>query len=444
MKFFFVTFGCKVNQYETQALREAWQAQGGEESTTPAGADVVCINSCAITGKGERDARNAVYRLRREAPNAHIVLTGCAAKLVDAYKPRANAPHARPDIILPQTDKARLLCLADVLAENTPHGADTPAPTPAAAFPAFEIAHFHRARPVLKVQDGCAHRCTYCIVPLTRGRPTSRDPQAIVAEARRLFAAGHAELMVSGINLSQYGRDCPDFGDFWAMLHGLDHALAPDHAGTARLRISSLEPSQLDQRGVETLMACAMPCPHLHISLQHTSPQVLKRMGRGHYGVDDLYRALERLRTHWPRMGLGCDLLVGFPSESEADVDCLLRDIASLPLSYAHVFPYSARPGTAAATFPNQVPKHEKLARARAVREAVAHRQQVFLREQLACTRMLLAPDLAAVEGTHGVNEFYADCELVGVTNARGPIPAGLVPVRPLDVRGTTLLVAPL
>ena len=441
MKFFVVTFGCKVNQYETQALREAWQAQGAVECATPAGADIVCINSCAITGKGERDARNAVYRLRREAPQARIILTGCAAKLVESFKPRAGAPHERPDIILPQVDKARLLRLADVLAGE--------AATPNAhAFPPFAITRFSRARPVLKVQDGCAHRCTYCIVPLTRGKPQSREPAAITAEAERLFAAGYAELMVSGINLSQYGRDKPEYGDFWGMLRMLDTALAPQWAGKARLRISSLEPSQLQERGLGVLTSCVMLCPHLHISLQHTSPAVLKRMGRGHYGVGDLYRALERLHAHWPRMGLGCDLLVGFPGESEADVECLLRDIANLPLSYAHVFPYSARPGTAAATFPHQIPKREKEARARAVREAVAQRQQIFLQDQLDCETMLLAPDLPQEAGHNasaprGVNQFYADCE---ISDSLPPNASqrGLIPVRPQAVRGTSLVVSPL
>lgn len=467
MKFFCVTFGCKVNQYETQALREAWQAQGAVECSSPAGADVICINSCAITGKGERDARNAVYRLRREAPHAKIVLTGCAAKLVDAFQPRPNAPHERPDIILPQTDKARLLQLSSLLETSAERfGANNAPPAKAGAreYPPFAISHFHRARPVLKVQDGCAHRCTYCIVPLTRGQPVSREPAAIVAEARRLLCAGHVELMVSGINLAQYGRDRPEYGDFWHMLRTLDAALAPEFGQSARLRISSLEPSQLlgkrgnkgadgdGKRGLETLASCSMACPHLHISLQHTSRHVLRRMGRGHYGVEDLYTAVEALRRHWPRMGLGCDVLVGFPGESDADIDCLLGDIASLPLTYAHVFPYSARPGTAAASFPGQIPRSEKLARAKAVRDAVAQRQQAFLREQMACTDMLLAPESAQLAGStealRGVNQYYVDCELEVPQPAHGlqahnVAGKGLLPVLPTGVRGNTLVVRP-
>lgn len=198
---------------------------------------------------------------------------------------------------------------------------------------------------MLKVQDGCQHRCTYCIVPLTRGRCLSRPPEDVIAEARRLLLAGHAEIMISGINLRQYGRDNADFGDFWSLLRRLDAALAPEFAGRGRFRISSLEPSQLDDEGVETLMACRMLCPQLHISLQHASQPVLRRMGRGHYTAEMLQRAVERLHAHWPVMGLGADIIAGFPGEREEDVACLLDFVRETPFSYAHVFPYSRRPG---------------------------------------------------------------------------------------------------
>ena len=290
--FHLLTFGCKVNQYETQSLREAWQRQGGVECDDPAGADVICVNSCAITAKGERDARAALLRLRRLAPQARLVLTGCAAQLPGVLTPprRRNAGQALPsaDLIVPQADKARLLDAGWRRATLPPSPAAAEGP---AAFPPFAIDGFRRARPVLKVQDGCEHRCTYCIVPLTRGQCRSRSPQEVIAEARRLFRAGYAELMLSGINLRQYGRDRPEYGDFWQLLLRLDQALAPEFAGRARLRISSLEPGQLDARGVDSLLSCRLVCPHLHISLQHASREVLPRMGRGHYRAEALREA---------------------------------------------------------------------------------------------------------------------------------------------------------
>jgi tRNA A37 methylthiotransferase MiaB len=463
-KFFLVTFGCKVNQYETEALREAWLRLGGEECDNPAQAAVVCVNSCAITAKGERDARNAVYRLRREAPQARLILTGCAARLFADYHPRRGAFWAAPDLILPQERKSLLLRgpwpendapaetppasrLSD--AANRPSGSAATIP---AAFPPFRIEGFKRARPVLKIQDGCAHRCTYCIVPLTRGRPRSRPVAEIVAEARRLLAAGHAEIMLSGINLAQYGRDAAT-GDFWNLLTTLDAALAHKYAGRARLRISSLEPGQLDRRGLEALRACRLLCPHLHISLQHASQSVLKRMGRGHYTAAMLAQAVEALTDHWPRLGLGVDVIAGFPGETEADMRLLEDFLAALPLTYAHVFPYSRRPGTAADRFADQVPHKEKLERAARLRALADRKRRDFLQSQLALPRMLLAPD-ARADGTHadrngglphGVNEYYAACRLRPAPGApptqNGQQGNGLLPVRPVAALDKELLV---
>ncbi len=455
-KFFIITFGCKVNQYESQSQREAWQKLGGVECDAPGQADVLCVNSCAITARGERDARNAVFRLRREAPAARLILTGCAAQLFANFRPRPGAIWAEPDLLVPQEAKSSLL-------RGPWSGKSLPALPPETAFPPFQIRAFRRARPVLKVQDGCAHRCTYCIVPLTRGKPRSRAPQEILEEARRLLRAGYAELMLSGVNLRQYGRDVPGYGDFWSLLHFLDENLAPEFEGRARLRISSLEPSQLAGRGLTTLTDCRLLCPHLHISLQHASPAVLKRMGRGHYTAAMLEEAVAALATRWPRMGLGADILVGFPGETDKDLRLLLELIERLPLSYAHVFPYSRRPGTAADSFTGHLPQAVKLGRAALAREAVARRHQRFLLDQLDLPHMLVAPDTlkrlpsetkraaaenATVHGSgawrKGVNEFYAPC-LFRFPAADGASqadrPTGLLPARPVRVTEKGLLV---
>lgn len=487
-KFYLVTFGCKVNQYETQSLREAWLAQGGVECSAPAEADVVCVNSCAITSKGERDARNAVFRLRREAPSSRLILTGCAARLFADYKPRPGAIWAAPDLLVPQEEKSRLLQgpWADLDGDGiTPPAGELEATPPAAtvaaanpaqteaqasqqAFPPFQISAFKRARPVLKVQDGCAHRCTYCIVPSTRGKPRSRPVDEIVSEARRLLQAGHAEIMVSGINLGQYGRGT-DTGDFWNLLRTLDAALAPEFAGQARLRISSLEPGQLDQQGLDALLACRMLCPHLHISLQHGSQAVLKRMGRGHYTPAMLEHAVNTLASHWPIMGLGADIIAGFPDETEDDMRQLLELIDRLPMSYAHVFPYSRRPGTAADRFDGQIPQSLKLERAARLREAVGRKQQAFLAEQLKLPRMLVAADnpqafadsasapadtiavapavpesagKSKKNAVKGVNEYYAACSIrLSAQGKRPGADAGLLPARPVAVTEKGLVV---
>ena len=438
-KFHFVTFGCKVNQYETQALREAWTAQGGTECDSPDAADVVCINSCAITARGERDARNALFRVRRDAPGARVLLTGCAARLVAG---QTAAGRDAPDAVIVQEAKSRLLAGPESVADGLTDTADADA-----AFPPFEISGFRRARPVLKVQDGCRHRCTYCIVPLTRGACRSRDPFDAIREARRLLEAGYAELMISGINLRQYGRDKAEYGDFWSLLQRLDAALAPEFAGRARLRISSLEPSQLDARGLDILRGCRMVCPHLHISLQHASPAVLRRMGRGHYSADMLEQAVHELRAHWPVMALGADLLLGFPGESEEDVRCLLDFVERMPFSYAHVFPYSRRPGTAADRMDGQLPQQLKQERAARVRAAVTERQEAFREAQLRLPRLLAAPEAPMQDGRprnrpfKGVNEYYVPC-LLPPEAAQAAETHRLIPVRPLELTPKGLRVA--
>ena len=424
-KFFIATFGCKVNQYESQSLREAWQKLGGEECDVPGEADVLCVNSCAITAKGERDARNAVFRLRREAPAARLILTGCAARLFTKFRPLPGAAWAEPDLLVPQEDKSRLLRgpWPEGNAPGLPAAESIRAEAPA-NFPPFRISSFRRARPVLKVQDGCAHRCTYCIVPLTRSR-----------------------------------RRASSRTSFWDLLRFLDGHLAPEFAGRARLRISSLEPSQLDRRGLETLTACRMLCPHLHISLQHASPAVLKRMGRGHYTAGMLEEGVAALAAHWPRMGLGADILVGFPGETDEDLRLLLELVQRLPLSYAHVFPYSRRPGTAAEAFAGHLPQALKLRRAAEVRAAVARRHQDFLRDQLALPRMLVAADIlkhapagadAGMPETDGpsglckgVNEFYAPCFFRAPANGTvsPEVLSGLLAARPVRATEKGLLV---
>nr|WP_308620393.1 MiaB/RimO family radical SAM methylthiotransferase [uncultured Desulfovibrio sp.] len=437
--FHIMTFGCKVNQYESQAIREAWQAHGGVPATVPEAADVVLINSCAVTARAERDARNAVFRVRRAAPQARIILTGCAARLFRSFRPRPGAVWAKPDLCLGNEAKDRLL--------NGPW-TDTWEEPPTQGYPPFRIRTFSRARAVLKIQDGCVHRCTYCIVPRTRGVPRSRPPQEALAEARILLAAGHAELVLSGINLGQYGRDRPEYGDFWRLLRFLDAELAPEFAGRARLRLSSLEPSQLDARGLEVLAGCRMVCPHLHISLQHASQAVLRRMGRGHYSVATLETALAAMASFWPRMGLGADILVGFPGETGEDFRILLETVERLPLSYAHVFPYSRRPGTAAARFEGHLPARLRLERAAAARAAVERRRRYFWEAQLQLPRMFIASDDGAVKGGRGiqkgVNEYYVPCRF------HSPMAAGdvngrrrLVEARPVGLDARGLLVEP-
>lgn len=430
-RFFLFTLGCKVNQYESHALREAWLEQGGKEALVPEDANTILVNSCAVTARAVADLRAALRRLRRAAPHARIIVTGCAARALEAD--RASIPEA--DELVFHEDKADLVHgLFGKLPESDCKASDTAI----ASFPPFRLSGYNRSRAVLKIQDGCSHGCAYCFVPLARGRARSRSYEESVAEARRLLDAGFREIVISGVNLRQYHE--PGGGDFWDFLARLDAELAPQWAGQARFRVSSLEPGQMGQKALHTLAACRLVAPHLHISLQSGSPAVLERMGRGHYNPEALPRFLAALGGIWPRFGLGADILCGFPGESETEAQESLALIKALPLSYAHVFPYSKRPGTRAAAMPGQVPAPVKKARAAEVRAVVDDKKQLFWRSLLEQKRLLAVFDQG--KGS-GVCEYYADC-LVEPGSAL-PVKSGnsLVAVRPVGLGAKGLLVQP-
>lgn len=436
-RFFIHTLGCKINQYESQSLREAWAAQGLEEAASARGADLVVVNSCAVTGRAVADLRRSVRRLQRENPDARLVLTGCAVQVL-----AGELAEAFPDALLvPQEDKDALLAAAPAPAPGPdPVPACGPVPPGAnARFQAFAVSGFHRARAVLKVQDGCSHRCTYCIVPSTRGPAVSRPPDEALAEVRRLLDGGWREVVLSGINLRQFGRDLDPAMDFWDLVASLDAALAPDWAGRARLRISSLDPGQLGDKALETLAASRLVCPHLHLSLQSLSPAVLRRMGRGHYGPREVLAWVERLRDVWPVFGLGADLLTGFPGETDAQFLETLQYCEKLPLSYAHVFPYSRRPGTPAASFDGQVDAATARERAARLRNLAEAKKAAFL--AALAERGELAVVVEGGRPARGASEFYAECRFDGPA----PAPAGrLVRARPVAAHADCILVSAL
>ena len=405
--FHIATLGCKVNQYESEALRQAWLAAGATESPDPAGASVILINTCAVTARAVSDVRQLVRRLRRASPGARIMLTGCAIQLSGPeYTSIADLPGI--ERIVPQPEKHTLLSLF------------SPANVPLAAppaFPPFAISNFARARPILKVQDGCSHRCAFCVVPIARGKPASRPFKNTAEELQRLLDAGFREIVLAGVNLRQFGPDLPASPespaapDFWDLLDYLNERFAPEWAGRARLRLSSLDPGQFTEKALNTLARNRLLCPHLHLSLQSGSPETLRRMGRGHYSPGILLPFLERLAAAWPTLALGADLLVGFPGETDTHFAHTLDLVRALPMTYGHVFPYSRRPNTPAATLPGQISKEVRADRSSRLRAELAAKNTAFIDRLLALPHLTLAPENAT---SHGLCEFYIPCALSG------------------------------
>ncbi len=461
-KFHVSTLGCKINQYESEAVAEAWRAGGLVECDAPEQAQVLLVNSCAVTNRAVSDLRATVRRLRKGNPTARIVVTGCAAQVL--REELSAMPEV--DVVVPQDRKPELLVgsfmtgsyMANSLINLRPAPSLAPSPTPDAGaqpFPPFEIRRFRRARAVVKVQDGCSHRCTYCIVPLTRGPSVSRAPEEAIAEMRRLFEAGYRELVVSGVNLRQYGRDLSAPLDFWDLLARVQAELGPEWGGRARLRLSSVEPGQLDAKALDVLGASTLVAPHLHLSLQSGDPEVLRRMGRGHYRPAQVLDFLAGLSGIWPRLGLGADILTGFPGETEAQFENTCAFCRELPLTYAHVFPYSPRPGTPAAGLKDSLLKAERTARAAKLRGIAEAKKRAFAKTLAA--QPLLTVLLEKAEGDTtaktgegvGVCEYYTSCLVRASSEVRAPsqvratraggaplAPGRLVAMRPVGVEG--------
>jgi threonylcarbamoyladenosine tRNA methylthiotransferase MtaB len=393
MKIAFYTLGCKVNQYETQALSERFAALGFEVVGTDERADVYVINSCTVTGIADRKSRNCARRSKRANPDALTVLTGCYAELgADSLKDVSEI-----DMLVGNDDKEKLPELImgvigvnrdDAARRGHANGAredcDVSAGSRGESTAGREYANgaredrdvaagsrgestagreysngvtglADRARAYIKIEDGCDRRCSYCIVPHTRGGVRSRDLGDIVAEARALVANGYKELVLTGVNAALYGgaggRGIIDVIDAVSKI-----------GGDFRVRLSSLEPTVIDASYAAELLKREILCPHLHLSLQSGSDAVLSAMNRD-YTMRDYLRIADVLRSHDPLFSITTDIIAGFPGETEADHAASLKAIRDVGFSRAHVFRYSRRPGTPAADMSEQIPSRVKAER---------------------------------------------------------------------------------
>ncbi len=415
-----ITYGCKVNQYESQAIREYWLSLGAKEvlSKSDKKIDLFLLSGCAVTAEAIADARQMVNKLGRDFPSGKVIVSGCAA--------------AAEPLDFKQTNV--LACIAqqakEILLKFHPLNLPEDWQEQDQVYPDFSIKNFERSRPVLKIQDGCSHGCTYCIVPLTRGKARSRDPQSSMKELESFLNSGFREIMISGINLRQYYADKENF---WGFLRHIQKEFGEKWQGRARIRLSSLEPKQLNSEALETLEQVTLLCPHLHLSLQSGSQSVLQRMGREHYTPEFIVENVNKLTKFWPKFALGADILMGFPGESKEEVHETLAMVKALPLTYAHVFPYSKRPKTKAANMPNHLSKEIKQEHAAMVRNLIEEKKNQFLNSMLNLETMHLSLDLG--EKNVGWNEYYVSCYLENAKQSHE-----LQEVKPLRVENNKLI----
>jgi len=380
-----VTLGCRLNTFESEVMRELGAAAGLE--------DTVIVNTCAVTAEAERQARQTIRRLRRENPRAHIVVTGCAAQL----NPETFAAMDEVDRVLGNEEKLDPGLLAGKGAAVEVADIMTVRETAAHLISGFE----GRTRAFVQIQQGCDHRCTFCIIPFARGRNRSILPQAIADQVRTLAEAGYKEVVLTGVDICSYGADLPGSPGLAVMI-GQVLARVPE---LKRLRLSTLDPAAIGDDLLNLFAEDQRLMPHLHLSLQAMDDMVLKRMKRRHLSAD-AFDVVCRARKARPDAVFGADLIAGFPTETEAMFENTLAAVADLGLAHLHVFPYSPRPGTPAAEMP-QVAAPVRKNRARRLRLAGDAGLKRFLESRAGTTAQVLVE-----KDRRGLSQHYASVKL--------------------------------
>lgn len=353
MRVSFYTLGCKVNQNETGALEQLFCRSGYTLAGPGEAADVYVVNSCTVTAGGDKKSRQWLRRAKREAPGAVTVLAGCYPQAF----PAEAAAVAEADVVVGNAARQEMLSAVERALATGERVVDIRAHEKGEAFEELPMETFEgHTRAFIKVQDGCDRQCAYCVIPKARGRSRSRAQGSILAELQALGAAGYKEVVLSGINLPSYGKDTG------ADLTGLIEACA-GVAGIERIWLGSLEPDLLTDRDIARMAACKKLCPQFHLSLQSGCEATLRRMRRT-YTAAQYALVVDKLRAAYGgAASFTTDVIVGFPGETEADFCESMAFVERQRFLKVHVFPYSSRPGTPAASFPGQLPEAEKAAR---------------------------------------------------------------------------------
>ncbi len=372
----FTTLGCRLNAYETEAMKELSQQAGLS--------DAVIVNTCAVTSEAVRKARQEIRKLRRENPDARLIVTGCAAQT----EPETFAQMDEVDAVIGNSEKMRPETwkgmAADFIGETEAVQVDdimSVTETAGHLIDGFGT----RSRAYVQVQNGCDHRCTFCIIPYGRGNSRSVPAGIVVDQIKRLVEKGYNEVVLTGVDLTSWGADLPaqpKLGDLVMRIL----KLVPD---LPRLRISSIDSIEVDENLMQAIANEPRLMPHLHLSLQHGDDLILKRMKRRHLR-DDAIRFTEEARKLRPDMTFGADIIAGFPTESDAHFENSLKLVTDCDLTWLHVFPYSKREGTPAARIPQQVNGNVIKERAARLRDAGAAQVERHLAAQVGRTHSIL------------------------------------------------------
>ena len=401
MKIAFYTLGCKVNQYESQAMSEKAAANGYEIVTAGEEADVYVVNSCTVTAESDRKTRQAVRKFKRNHPESIVVLTGCMPQAFPQDAERLE----QADIVLGNKNNYRLFDLLNRYFSCGQRVIDIEEHKTGDKFSGGDISGFERrTRAVVKIEDGCNRFCSYCIIPYSRGRVRSKPIDELKCELEKLSEAGFAEVVLVGINLSAYGSDIG--------LNICDAVELADGMNFRRVRLGSLEPDHITDDVIERLSKLRSFCPQFHISLQSGCDNTLKAMNR-HYSAEEYFELCRKLRASFPDATITTDIMVGFPTESEEDFAENVHFAQKVGFEKVHVFPYSPREGTKAAKMP-QIEKSVKEKRSHIMIEKTEEIRQNFLKNQIGKTLEVLLETRHADGCVEGYTKNYTPVKVEG------------------------------
>lgn len=424
MKYIIYTLGCKVNQYETQAMETLLAEHGHFPIEEGEVADAVIINTCAVTAEAGRKSRQAINRLREENPDAVVAVSGCYSQLSPDAAERLGA-----DVIFGTGDRVKLVEAVENAVANGEKLRCVDKPFERRVFEELPAgAAEGRTRALLKIQDGCVNFCTYCIIPYTRGRLRSLPVADAVSFASDIQAQGYKELVLTGIEIASYGVDLdgkPDLADVVCAI--------AEAAPSVRLRLGSIEPTVITEEFCRRLAEAGTLCRHFHLSLQSGCDKTLHNMNRK-YDTATFFEKTELLRRYFPDCGITCDIIVGFPGETDEDQKTTLEFMKKVAFSDAHIFPYSRRPGTPADKMDCQLDRKTKSERSKAARAVAEETKQSYLRSCIGKTLPVLF-ETKSGDMWQGHSDTYV------LVSAKGEDLRGCVKnVRIIAVSGETLV----
>lgn len=420
----FATLGCKTNQFESASMQQTLQKAGYQVIPFEQGADLVIVNTCTVTSATDAQSRNLIRRARRLNAACRVVVTGCYAQVTP------DALHDLPGVslVIGNEEKRRLLDFLDRDGEATcVEVADIRQAESVCLPPLTSFAG--RSRAFVQIQNGCNAFCSYCIIPYARGSSRSAAPDEILQQVAGLVASGYPEIVLTGIHIGGYGADLDKPLTLNALVCRIER-----ETGVHRLRLGSIEPTELTDELIASVATSPVICAHFHIPLQAGDDQVLQRMGRT-YDRQFFSGLVSKLRKSLPSAAICLDVITGFPGESAQEFANSFDYISALPISDLHVFPYSRRPGTPAANFPDQVPGHVKRERAERLRRLAAEKKRLFAEGFLGQEFEVVVESGSKVGLLKGVTGNYLDIRFPG-----DPARAGrCARVKVLDWQGDVL-----